>query len=340
MVWVPNRMAQWILLTQLAWVQPSQPLYGACLERCVTEGCNNCKVMTARLAHDSGDIRGTVFFLPGRSGILLAREPSLHQFYNLGFNVYTLDWRGQGESSRTLEDSHKVHIEAFESYLEDLCALKLRARVDKAPQPWLLVGSSMGGHMALRLMEEAPDGLDGAILVAPMLDVHTGFIPRSVAPMVAAMLRKLGLGERYAPGYGPYDLAGDRFEGNQSTRDPARYAEQKRFLREHPEYVTGGVTVSWADEVFKSMDRANAPGRLAKVTAPVLMLNAGDDRVVDSSAAHVVAERLPHCREVVIPGARHNLFAETDDAQAIVWGEINLFLDQVAPADSSKAAAG
>ena len=330
MSWFTTRLAQWLLLAQTLWL--SAPLLqGDCLERCVTEGCNNCKVMTARLAHTDSPVRGTVFYLPGRSGILVAREAGIQHFYNLGFNVYTLDWRGQGESSRTLEDSHKVHIESFDSYLEDLCALKLRARVDKAPEPWILLGSSMGGHMAIRLLEEAPEGFSGAILIAPMLDVHTGFVPRYVAPLVARLLRALGLGERYAPGYGPYDVSGDRFEGNFSTRDPARYAEQKRYLRNHPEYVTGGVTVAWADEVFQSMDKANDPTRLARVTVPVLMVNAGDDRVVDTSVAHHVAELLPHCHEVVIPGARHSLFTETDDAQAVLWGEINAYLEQVAP---------
>jgi lysophospholipase len=302
-----------------------------CLDRCTAEGCNNCQIMTGHILHPSGPVRGTILFLPGRSGILGNREEILKAFYDRGFNVYTLDWRGQGESSRTLEDSHKVHIDSFDSYLEDICALKLRARLEKAPKPWLVVGSSMGGHMALRTLEEAPEGIAAGILVVPMIDVNTHPIPRSVAPWVAKSLQGLGFSTSYAPGYGPYDIILDRFEGNHSTRDPAKFVASKQYMREHPEYVTGGVTVGWANAMFESMASANAPDRLAKVKAPVLMINAGDDKVVDPAAAAVVAERLPRCREITLPGARHGLWSELDDTVDELWSEIDRFLDVQAP---------
>jgi lysophospholipase len=309
-----------------------QPVHAECLDRCTAEGCDNCQIMTGHILHPKGSNRGTILFLPGRSGILGNREKILKSFYDRGFDVYTLDWRGQGESTHILEDSHKVHIDSFDSYLEDICALKLRARLEKAPKPWIVVGSSMGGHMGLRVLEEAPEGLTGAILVVPMIDVVTDPVPRSLAPSIAKCLRFLGLSEQYAPGHGRYDVSTDRYKDNRSTRDPEQFVEAKKYYLDHPQYVTGGVTVGWAAAMFESIRKANDPKRLVKVRVPVLMINAGDDKVVDPLAAAAIADQLPNCREITLPGARHGLWHEYPETVRELWREIDRYLDAYAPA--------
>lgn len=307
-------------------------IYPDCVDRCVAEACGNCTVMTARIVHPKSECsRGTILFLPGRSGILGDREPILQAFYKRGFDVYTLDWRGQGESSRLLEDSHRVHIENFDNYVDDVCALKMRVRLESAPKPWIVVGHSLGGHIAVRILEEAPCDISAAILVAPMIDAFTGPIPRFIAPSVAKMLVTMGMGEQYAPGHGPYDWLQDPFDGNKSTRDPERFVEMKRYLKDHPEYVTGGVTLAWADAMFDSIGKANDAGNLGKVNVPVLMLNAGSDEIVNAKSAVKVSTSLHQCREVTFAGARHALFNETDDTRQELWREIDVFLNSVAP---------
>jgi lysophospholipase len=326
---VNGMSARSMMLASTALVEAISPSLGwsECLDRCTAEGCDNCRIMTGHILHPKGPVRGTILFLPGRSGILGNREEILKAFYERGFDVYTLDWRGQGESSRILEDSHKVHIDSFDSYLEDICALKLRARLEKAPKPWILVGSSMGGHMALRTLEEAPEGISGAILVVPMIDVWTDPVPRSFAPYLAKTLKAFGLSTSYAPSHGPYDIETDRFEGNRSTRNPAGFVAAKKYMRANPAYVTGGVTVGWASAVFDSIAKANNPERLQKIQVPILMINAGDDQVVNAEAAAAVADLLPNCREITLPGARHGIWSELDETVNELWGEIDRYLN-------------
>jgi len=308
-------------------------VYPDCVDRCVAEACGNCTVMTARMVHPKVECpRGTILFLPGRSGILGDREPILQALYQRGFDVYTLDWRGQGESSRLLEDSHRVHIENFDHYVDDVCALKMRVRLENAPKPWIIVGHSLGGHIALRILEEAPCDIAGAILVAPMIDAYTGPTPRFIAPSLAKMLVTMGLGEQYSPGHGPYDWLQDPFEGNKSTRDPERFVEMKRYLKEHPEYVTGGVTLAWASAMFDSIGKTNDISNLSKVSVPVLMLNAGSDEIVNAKGAVRVAASLNDCREVTLAGARHALFNEIEETRQEVWQEVDCFLNKLAPA--------
>jgi lysophospholipase len=37
-----------------------------------------------------------------------------------GFEVWSMDWRGQGAFDRALKNPHKGHIDQFESYIADL----------------------------------------------------------------------------------------------------------------------------------------------------------------------------------------------------------------------------
>ena len=70
----------------------------------------------------SGD-RGRCVFLSGYTEFIEKHLGSVAELTGRGFEVVTLDWRGQGLSDRALADRHKGHIDRMETHLEGLEAV-------------------------------------------------------------------------------------------------------------------------------------------------------------------------------------------------------------------------
>ena len=89
--------------------------------------------------------------------------------------------------------------------------------------------------------------------------------------------------------------------------------------------MLGGVTWGWIDAAFKALARLARPGALEAVTTPVLILEAGHERVVDPRAIARAAARLPAARRLRLPGAEHELMMERDDVRTRVFDAIERF---------------
>jgi len=59
---------------------------------------------------------------------------------------------------------------------------------------------------------------------------------------------------------------------------------------------------------------------------PVLMLLAGQDKVVNSQAAESLAQRLRAASAITIPHAQHELLIERDALRAQVWAAFDAFM--------------
>ena len=62
----------------------------------------------------------TVVILQGRASFIEKYSEVIVELNQLGFDVISFDWRGQGGSSRLLPHPQKVYIDSFDDYLEDL----------------------------------------------------------------------------------------------------------------------------------------------------------------------------------------------------------------------------
>lgn len=87
-----------------------------------------------------------------------------------GYNVGTLDWRGQGGSQRYLTDPQKAHSIGFEHDSADLAQYLKQY----SGAPVYLVAHSMGGNIALRLLHDHPDLVRAAILSGLMIGAGPG----------------------------------------------------------------------------------------------------------------------------------------------------------------------
>lgn len=276
-----------------------------------------------------GAPRGAVLMLPGRSEFLEKYAETAEDLRRRNFAVYGLDWRGQGLSDRPLRDPGKGHILDYRQYIGDLDRFA-REVAAPAPRPRLILGHSMGAHIALRYLAGRPGAAAGAILTSPMIDIYPGPWPPAIARFLTSAAVARGRAGEYALGEGPYrPKTAERFRRNVLTSDLGRYLAETAAIRENPRLALGGVTWGWVAATFASVDALRAPETAERISAPVLMVQAGMDRVVPAKAQASLCQNLPGCALEILPEARHEILQERDAIRAGFWALFDAWVGKV-----------
>jgi lysophospholipase len=267
--------------------------------------------------------KGSVILLNGRREFMEKYSETIVELNQKGFDVYSFDWRGQGLSSRMLANRHKGFIKNYDAYLNDLHRFVSKIVKPQAVYPLIIMAHSMGGHIALRYIHDHPDIADMAVLTSPMIDIFTSPMSRWLVRFIARIAISVGFKHAYAMGSG--DHVDEEFKGNKLTSDPVRFMDAKKAIAENPDLALGGVTYGWLSAMLRSIDIITRPGFAEKIATPILMVGAGDDKIVSNNAQKKICALLPNCRRIEIPGARHEIFIETDAVRAILWQEFDRF---------------
>ena len=271
--------------------------------------------------------RGTVLFFNGRTEYMEKYAEVVEELNQRGFEVYSCDWRGQGLSDRMLADSQKGYVACFEDYLDDLDQLMASLESRRAPSPFILLGHSMGGHIALRFLERYPERFVRVILTSPMIDIQLPrFLPRSLLRWLARTATRKGLQGAYVLGAGGVNARDRRFEGNPLTSDRLRFERNVAMIDRDPRLAVGGVTYGWLDAAMQSIDRVVAPAFARSLRVPLLMVTAAEEQIVCRRAQEDFCRHAFDCRIECIEGARHELLVETDARRAQFWCAFDRFV--------------
>lgn len=265
-----------------------------------------------------GGARGSVLVLQGRTEYIEKYFETIGELSARGFTVAALDWRGQGASSRALPDSLRGHVHDFTDFTEDLAAL-LAAYEAELPKPLLILAHSMGGHVALRALHDWPGRFGGAVLSAPMIRI------RQVPGFLVMLLSRFLAPDLYVQG--PFDPYTERFESNMVTHDAARFARNLGIIRSHPALALGAPTWGWLQAAIASSSLLMRRGYLEAIKAPVLILSAEKERLVDNAAHVAAAKRLRRVTQIVLAGARHEILQETDAIRREFWTRFDAFTE-------------
>ena len=264
----------------------------------------------------AGAAQGTVVLMPGRTEFIekYASEV-IGELLQRGYDVLSMDWRGQGLSDRALPDRHKGHIDDFATYVADFQAFLEQVVIPVARPPVLLLAHSMGGHIVLRaLAENGPGPFASVLLSAPMTGLRQEALLRPVVTLGPRWLDTW-----YVPGSGPYRASAQVFAGNVLTHDERRFRFTEQWFAADPRLALGGPTFGWGRAAAASLSLMRSPGFLERIALPVLLLSAAEDTVVDSRSHAPVAARLGRGRCLSLAGARHEILMETDALRAVFW---------------------
>lgn len=270
-----------------------------------------------------------LLLLNGRADFLEKWARLFAELHAGGIALASFDWRGQGASGGK-PGNGAGHIESFDLWLADLDRLLPWARAGLGGEV-LLLGHSMGGHLALRWLADARGTVPALMLTAPFC----GFAqPVLVQRLIAALARRRvrqGRGEDYAPGqnpWGPHRMA--RARAAILTGDPVRFADEGAAIAANPALALGGVSWGWLAAAHSSLARLRA-APLERLATPTLMLLAARERLVSNRAARAIAARLPDCRVEEVPGAAHEILREADGPRRHAISRIRDFAARHAP---------
>ncbi len=271
----------------------------------------------------------TIVFLQGRASFVEKNKEVMESLAKLGFDVETFDWIGQGGSTRLIPNSQKGYIDDFNTYLTTFHDYMVHHVKPKVSSKVILLGVSMGGHLALRYVKEHPGMVDGAVLVSPMIDVVTKPYPKFIARFMSTFAHFTGAGKMYAFGYGDYDPKKSVFNVNKETQDPKRFEQMQKTMKAHPYFITGGPTFGWVYAAYESMDKTKNHSYLGTIKEPMLFISAGLDRIVDIQGDRETCALIPHCRYKVYPKAFHNIPLEIDEIRDLFLNQVDTFVKSV-----------
>ena len=234
------------------------------------------------------------------------RYAHVAQFFNqLGWTVRAYDQRGHGRSSGPRGD-----VPADGTLLDDAAQVLAdfsSTHADLWVTPPLLFGHSMGGLFAARFATSARLPLRGLILSSPLLVLRlTPF-----QSMLAAVMRRL------APGF----AVSNGLKAAYLSHDLALVAA----YRIDP-YGQGKISARLLRAIRAAIEQVQRDA--ASLRLPVLMVVAGDDRLVDASGSEQFYARSDPARVVMhrYPQMYHEIFNEIDKDQ--VFDDLRVWLTQ------------
>lgn len=281
--------------------------------------------------------RGVVIS-PGRIESYVKYPEVAYDLFYCGYDVMIIDHRGQGRSGRLLADTHRGHVVNFADYVDDLEQFYQREVVPRNYRHCFALAHSLGCAILSQFLLRQPRAFDAVAFSAPMFGIYLP-MPGCMADRFLEWAEKRpATREYYAVGTGqwrplPYMV-------NVLTHSRERYRRYLRCYADYPELQLGGPTYHWVRESVQAGREIVA--QATSIKTPLLLLQAGEDRVVDNRSHQAFCQTLSDAghpceggQPQVIKGARHEILFERDAMRAEALNLILRFFAQHLGGDST-----
>jgi lysophospholipase len=241
-----------------------------------------------------------------------------------GFEVWCLDWHGQGASERPGIHPSRPFARNYGQDADDLA--HFITKMTPRGRPRLLVAHSMGGAIGLLCLHRHPKVADAAVLSAPMLALPMGTLWHGVARGVVSLATAAGRAHQFIPGAGPWKARDVNPQHSRTSHDPERCLLQRTWFEHQPHLRVDGPTYGWVSAAFRVMSQLRDAKFLSSVKTPILLGSAAKEFFVSPRAHRLAAAKLPACKLVEFPSAKHELFHEADDVRVPWFAAIDAFV--------------
>ncbi len=236
----------------------------------------------------SGTPRGTVLIVHGLGEHCERYVRLAADLAAAGWSVQSYDQRGHGASEGARGD-----IATPTSLLDDLALLLDTLHEERVPRPLVLLGHSMGGAVAARLLADGSPDVDALVLSSPAFELGHGALQRLRLAVGARLLPHLAMSNGLSPQW--------------ISRDPQVVRHYIDDTRVHDR-----VTPLLARFIVDAGRHVLA--RAPQWRTPTLLLWAGADRCVSprGSAAFVAAAPKAVVHSRCFDGLAHEIFNEPE----------------------------
>lgn len=228
------------------------------------------------------------------------------QFAKAGYQVFAWDARGNGRSGGIKD--HADSVTELERDLNDFVQL-VRAQTGIAIEDTLIVASSIGAVLAAAWVHDYAPNIRGMILGTPALNIRL-YMPFAIPTLKVA--RTLGMMSRVSSYVKAQVLTHDKAAQEAYNADPL---------------ISSSISTDLLIDTHATGQRLLDDA--AAITAPVFVLCAGKDYVVDKQAERDFYEAIntPIKRWQLYPDSYHAIFHETNKAD--VFADCLDFAEQV-----------
>ena len=269
-----------------------------------------------------------MIILPGKTCNDAWKKFIALKFVSHGFDVFVLDFRGQGRSQRLVPNPQMIHVDNFNDYLLDLEAL-----VSSKPikgMPIYLYGHSMGGLVALLALKKSKINCTAAILEAPMIGINTSPVPSFLAhPLAWFTVKVLKKAKDYCITQSDYNAKKNVFSDNKCSHSEELYNQFIHLQERDKTMVPRGPSWGWIFASFRAIReflKDLKPQYTLKTK--IFIGTAGDDRVVDTAHNEKVALSF-HAIHKVYAGAWHSLQHDSKITREAFFNDIAEFLNNL-----------
>lgn len=271
---------------------------------------------------------GTICLFNGRTEFIEKYFEVVADLRRRGLAVATMDWRGQGGSERKSGNGRKGHVVDFKEFDQDLIRFMRDIVLPDCPPPYRALAHSMGGNILLRAARKPGSWFDRMVLVAPMLRLaqESYGLSSGATKALAEVMSTTGLGWLRVPTGKEMGWEAEDFEGNVLTSSRERFERNRAIIKAAPELQTGAPTFSWLKAAMRSMNFVSTPNFAAQVRVPLLLIAAGDDRVVSSRAVADLSVQVKVGAQIVVPHARHEILQERDELRRQFWAAFDAYI--------------
>lgn len=309
-------------------------------------------------APDPDRAAGVVVFFSGRTEFI---EKNIYAYQDLlarNFDVWTVDWRGQGLSDRLLPDEpEKGHIDSYDTYLSDAeVFLRDIVKLDKVEGiPKILLAHSMGGTIGALYLLRHPEAFDKAVFSAPLIALPDGIDNLLIR---AGNKAKITIKPSVCTGINPLadclwrsefvddvdvcmladeqlvDALIDRESTERFSHDIKKVAEIECWIANSrpavPSLGLGGPTSGWLRETYQATDLLNA--EKSNLETPLLIVGAGQDQTVSNEGQSMFCDGdNPECCRFEIPEAGHEILIESASINKKFYEMFDAFVDSEEP---------
>ncbi|MEY8098212.1 alpha/beta fold hydrolase [Falsihalocynthiibacter sp. S25ZX9] len=253
---------------------------------------------------------GTVLIFPGRTEYIEKYAPTATVLGARGYSALVVDWRGQGLADRDAPDRLLGHVEDFQDYQLDVAAMVAAAKEMSLPEPYYLLGHSMGGCIALRALSNGLD-VKAVCLTGPMWGINVPPRMRLPAWVLGAVAHQVGKGKTLSPGTNiqTYVLT-EPYADNMLTSDRPTYEWLKSQVVAHPELALGGPSLGW---LIEGLRECRDLAKLPSPNVPCLTFLGTNERVVRAGAIGKRMAHWPNGRLEIVAKAEHEILFETPE---------------------------
>jgi lysophospholipase len=274
--------------------------------------------------------RGTILFLGGRGDFFEKYIEALGDWHQRGWGIVSVDWRGQGGSGRISDNPRVGHAKDFAVWIDDLTHIWDQV-IATTPGPHVVIGHSMGGHLALRALAERRIDPAAAVLSAPMLGFNAPY-PDWLGIKVAGLMARFRGDTTAAWKESEKPGASMKLRQLLLTHDDERYQDELWWHVQNSDLKLGPASWGWVRTAYASFLGLARSGVLEAIATPLLILSASRDALVSAAATRRDVRRLSSAQfHEYGAGVAHEVLRESDATRNDVLARIDRFLDEQAP---------